>query len=83
MTIIATIKAIVAPTIIGPQITSSVCPIKSSDFFIPTPKIIGIAKRKEKREASVRDSPRIIPPAIVAPERETPGKRAAIWNKPI
>ena len=30
----------------------------------------------EKRTASYRDSPSIIPPAIVAPARENPGKRA-------
>jgi len=25
----------------------------------------------------------VIPPAIVAPERDTPGKRANTWKKPI
>ena len=44
----------------------------------------GIARKKVNSAATVRDTPSISAPTIVAPEREVPGKIAAIsWKIPI
>ena len=45
--------------------------------------IVGIASKKENKVAVFLDSPRVSPPMIVAPDRETPGKMAIDWKKPI
>ena len=48
------------------------------------PNITGIAKKDVNSAATVRLTPNINPPRIVAPERDVPGKMAAInWNIPI
>ena len=48
------------------------------------PNITGIAKKNVNSAATVRLTPNINPPRIVAPERDVPGKIAAInWNIPI
>ena len=39
--------------------------------------------RKEKRAAAGRSKFRVIPPVMVAPEREMPGKIANAWKMPI
>ena len=46
--------------------------------------IVGIETKKEKSKAAERDIPAICPAAIVAIEREVPGKTAAerIWHAP-
>ena len=49
----------------------------------PAPATIGAAKRKEKRAATSRFRPTANPPVMVLPERETPGKTAIAWEKPI
>src|ERR671918_2559199 len=45
--------------------------------------VMGTLIRKENRAASSRRRPRKRPIVIVAPERETPGNRAAVWASPI
>ena len=48
------------------------------------PAITGIARKNVNSAATVLDNPTRIPPRIVAPERDVPGKIAAIsWNIPI
>ena len=42
------------------------------------PNITGIAKKNVNSVATIRDKPIQIPPNIVAPDREVPGKTAAI-----
>ena len=49
----------------------------------PAPKITGVPKRKEKRAASSREYPNVLPTPIVAPERETPGISAQACPIPI
>ncbi|KAF7276056.1 hypothetical protein GWI33_010967 [Rhynchophorus ferrugineus] len=39
----------------------------------PAPIITGIPKKKENSVADLRDKPSIIPPIMVAPERDVPG----------
>ncbi len=45
--------------------------------------MIGAPRRKEKRAASARVSPRKSPAVIVAPERETPGISARACASPM
>ena len=48
------------------------------------PNMTGIAKKKVNSVATVRETPKIKAPTIVAPERDVPGNTAAInWKKPI
>lgn len=48
------------------------------------PNITGIAKKNVNSVATVRETPKSKAPTIVAPERDVPGKIAAInWKKPI
>ena len=47
------------------------------------PTIAGINSKKEKRAARTGSIPNIFDIAIVDPERETPGKIANPWKKPI
>ena len=48
------------------------------------PSITGIARKKVNSAATVLDTPIKSAPKIVAPEREVPGKMAAInWKNPI
>ena len=48
------------------------------------PAMTGIARIKVNLAATVRETPIISPPTIVAPEREVPGKIAAIsWKRPM
>ena len=48
------------------------------------PNITGIAKKNVNSAAISLDTPINNAPTIVAPERDVPGKTAAItWNKPI
>lgn len=48
------------------------------------PSITGIARKKVNSAAAVLETPIRRAPRIVAPEREVPGKIAAIsWNMPI
>ena len=76
MTIKATIQAVAEPTKTGTQLTASGEVIKSNIFLSPAPKIIGIDSKNENRADSILVNPRIIPPPIVAPDRENPGIRA-------
>ena len=48
---------------------------KSKSFFKPEPRMIGKDSRKLKRAACSLVNPKIRPPEIVEPERETPGTR--------
>ena len=48
------------------------------------PNMTGIARKNVNSAATVLETPRIKAPTIVAPERDVPGKTAAInWKKPI
>ena len=48
------------------------------------PNITGIARKNVNSAATVLDTPIISAPTMVAPEREVPGKIAAIsWKSPI
>lgn len=48
------------------------------------PNITGTARKNVYSAATVRESPSMMPPSIVAPERDVPGNTAAIsWNIPI
>jgi len=38
--------------------------------------IVGTARKKENSAAVLRESPKVIPPIMVAAERETPGIKA-------
>ena len=44
--------------------------------------IVGIARKNENSAAAGRSSPISMPPTIVAPDRETPGTSASIWQSP-
>ena len=55
-----------------------------TNFNKLAPNITGTAKKKVNSAATVRLTPINKAPTIVAPEREVPGKIAAInWNIPI
>ena len=59
---------------------------KSPNFFSfkrLAPNIIGIARKKVNSVAAARDTPKIIPPIIVDPDREVPGTKDNTWNIPI
>jgi hypothetical protein len=42
----------------------------------------GTASKKEKRAAAGRSRWRVMPPVMVAPEREMPGKSEMAWKQP-
>lgn len=50
---------------------------------IKAPTEAGINKAKEKLKACRGDKPRSKAELMVAPERETAGRMAKAWNKPI
>jgi len=87
-----TTKETSVPTIIGPTepvspASTAVCPFSIFTRTGPNsttvaPPIAGIASRNENLAADSRVKSRHSPPAIVLPERETPRRRAAVWNKP-
>lgn len=53
-------------------------------FNNDAPNITGIAKKKVNSAATVLETPNNKAPTIVAPERDVPGKIAAInWKTPI
>ena len=76
-----TAKAVRAPSVYG----SAFAPEKSSSgsFRTHAPSIAGRQITNESRSASFRESEQSRPAAIVAPERESPGKTARAWKKPI
>ena len=47
------------------------------------PADAGIKRLKEKLKALMGDKPKSSPAKIVQPERETPGRMARAWNRPI
>lgn len=49
---------------------------------MPAPKITGRESQNENLAESLRFKPKNNPPEIVAPEREKPGNKASIWNRP-
>ena len=49
----------------------------------PAKSIMGIAIKNENLPADLRSSLRAIPPAIVEPDLEIPGKIAKAWKKPM
>ena len=81
-----TAKATTIPT---SKITPSPCAKEdSARNFTPfnrlAPNITGIARKNVYSAATVLDTPSNNAPTIVAPERDVPGKIAAInWNIPI
>src|SRR5690606_27443471 len=54
----------------------------SSSFTAEASTIIGIASRKENRDAVSRVMPRNRPAVMVTPERDVPGTRARAWAMP-
>ena len=42
--------------------------------------IVGIARKNENSAAAGRSSPSIMPPTMVAPDRDTPGISASAWQ---
>ena len=57
---------------------------KWRSFSSEPPNIAGIARKNVNSAAEVREIPIISAPMIVAPERDVPGKRAAInWKIPM
>lgn len=55
-------------------------------FFISkriAPRVAGIKRLKEKLKALIGERPRRRAAKIVQPDRETPGKIANAWKKPI
>ncbi len=44
--------------------------------------IVGIARKNENSAAAVRLSPAAMPPTMVAPDLDTPGTSANIWQTP-
>ena len=48
-----------------------------------TPNITGIARKNENSAAASRESPRMIAPKIVAPERDVPGTIESTWKRPM
>lgn len=57
--------------------------IKSTNATAPAPSITGTDIKNEKRAADGLSRLRIIPPVMVDPDREMPGKRDITWNNPI
>ena len=45
--------------------------------------MVGIARKKENSAAERLSQPMSSAPAIVAPERDTPGTMARHWKRPI
>ena len=45
--------------------------------------IVGIARKKENSVATFRSRPKHMPPMIVAPALDTPGKRDRVWAIPM
>ena len=84
MTNTETANATIMPRISMP---ASIAVKDSPNFTIfkrLAPNITGMAKKKVNSAATVLDTPISSAPTIVAPEREVPGKIAAInWNTPI
>ena len=59
-------------------------PINLTIFSKLAPSMTGIARKKVNSAATVLDTPIKSAPTIVAPERDVPGKTAAInWKNPI
>ena len=48
-----------------------------------SPRMGMMTMRKEKRATSSRLSPRMMPVAMVVPERERPGRMATAWAQPM
>ena len=78
MTMMETINAVAIPI---KRIISSF-PVKENPNFNTfkrlAPSITGIARKKVNSAATVLETPIISAPRIVAPDREVPGKMAAI-----
>ena len=69
-------KLLKKPTASGVVPTASKAPAESITLKSPAPTTIGMERRNENLAAFSLLKPRSIPPEIVAPERENPGKRA-------
>lgn len=81
---IDTMKATTMPTIKIPiSLPEKIASVLRSLMALP-PNIAGIARKNVNSAATVRETPMRSEPMMVAPEREVPGKIAAInWNTPI
>ncbi len=44
--------------------------------------MVGIARKNENSAAAGRSSPSSMPPTMVAPDRDTPGTSASVWQTP-
>lgn len=59
-------------------------PLYLTNFKTLAPAMTGIARTNVNSAAAGLDIPMMMPPMIVAPEREVPGKIAAtIWKRPM
>ena len=84
MTTIEETKAVIKPTnIIQISVVEKTKP-NFNNLNKAAPNMTGIAKKKVNSAATVLETPKIKAPTMVAPERDVPGKIAAInWKKPI
>ena len=83
MTATDTINAVTIPTIRTAVSDPDICPYFTSALRL-APAITGTPIIKVNSAATVRETPSIRAPMIVAPERDVPGNIAAIsWNTPI
>ncbi len=56
---------------------------RSGRLKMPAASMMGMDMRKAKRAAAGRSKLRVMPPVMVEPEREMPGKIEKAWNTPI
>ena len=78
------IAATIKPGIITPSwLSTSGLLTMSNPASRPAASMMGSDIRNEKRAAAGRSSWRAMPPVMVAPEREMPGKIATAWKKPV
>ena len=79
-----TIPAATKPTIkSGKKLDKSGRFTRSFILITPAPNITGMDIRNENFAASSRFNFRKIPPAIVEPDLDTPGKIAKTWKQPM
>ena len=78
-----TMAAATNPIASGPIIECRMCSLSTDSVsYPPAASITGAASRKAKRVADGRSRLRSIPPGMVEPERDEPGKTANTWNSP-
>ena len=80
----AVMNEVKPPIINAVQSIIAVSSVATSRIFTEAAKkVIGMANKKEKREAASLVRPSNKPAVIVAPERDVPGTNASAWQRPI